>query len=254
MHDEVGTFVTKALDQLPKIYSILEFGCRDVNGSVMSTILHKLGDNLDIYFGIDLLEGPNVTRVADAATFKPDFEPDLVVCTSVLEHTFFAPEIVANAARVLRPGGSLLLTTVTDPCPPHSGVDGHIFTNEERAHPSEYYKNVNPLDLAVLFNTVFEQWAIEKDVMGNLFALATKSYTGVKPCNSPQYQDSHDWFDVTIISSWGTPAKPSRHSIHTCRRCLNIHPADQSYHSKWLEFAKRATLVRNPIVTLYMES
>jgi len=82
---------------------VVEFGSLDVNGNARDL----LGDAE--YIGIDLRNGPNVMVAADAATFTPPWSPDLVLCLNVLEHTPNFLAIVANAWRILAPGGTFVL-------------------------------------------------------------------------------------------------------------------------------------------------
>ena len=136
MHTEAFEFVMETLVQLPRRTRVVEFGARDFNGSI-----RPLFAAADEYTSVDILPGPNVDVVIDAAEYTPPRAPDTVVCCEVLEHASNAPRIVENALRILEPGGVLLLTCATDPRAPHSGIDGAM------VRPGEYYANVSPDDL-----------------------------------------------------------------------------------------------------------
>src|SRR5579883_267247 len=91
------------------------------------------------YVGVDIVAGPNVDVVGNAATWQPDpFAPvDTVVCTETLEHTPEAGEICSNAWRLLAPGGVFVVTAAGVGRAPHSAVDGGALRE------GEYYRNIN---------------------------------------------------------------------------------------------------------------
>jgi SAM-dependent methyltransferase len=119
--------VKAALEKLPPRQRVIEFGSLDVNGNIRAL----LGDAE--YIGVDLLEGPNVTVVADAATYTPPWQPDLVLCLNMLEHAANAQDIVSNAYRMLGPGGVFIVSVPDASFPPHSHDGGML-------HPGEYYE------------------------------------------------------------------------------------------------------------------
>ena len=114
---------------------VIEIGARHINGGVLDLL------NTDTYTGIDLFEGPGVTLVADATTWRPDEPVDLVVCCEVLEHAPDPRAIVEAALSWLKPKGLLLITCATDPRAPHSTHDG------AEVRPGEHYANIDPTDL-----------------------------------------------------------------------------------------------------------
>ena len=117
---------------------VCELGSRDVNGSP-----RELFTDAVVYVGVDMVEGPGVDVVADAAGWTPDpwLRFDLVVCTEVLEHAFGAPDICANAHRLLRPGGVFVITAAGPKREPHSGIDGGPLREKE------FYGNVRVEEL-----------------------------------------------------------------------------------------------------------
>jgi SAM-dependent methyltransferase len=63
------------------------------------------------YTSLDVVETPIVDIVCDAENMSlPDSSYDLVICTQVLEHTQRPQKIVDECHRVLRPGGTFLLS------------------------------------------------------------------------------------------------------------------------------------------------
>lgn len=113
----------------------LEIGGRNINGTGRGFF-----PNAD-WTVLDLTPGAGVTVVADAATWEPDREYDLVLCTEVFEHTEVWREIVQTAHSALRPGGRLIVTAACPPRAPHSAVDG------AELRSGEHYANLDPDDL-----------------------------------------------------------------------------------------------------------
>lgn len=91
--------------------SVLESGARDVNGSVRP-IFEKLG--CASYVGTDIEVGPRVDRLCDAVNLIDTFGAksfDVVVSTEMLEHVPHWRAVVHNFKQVLKPGGTLFITT-----------------------------------------------------------------------------------------------------------------------------------------------
>lgn len=117
--------------------TVLEIGGRDINGSPRA-----LFPNATVYRVLDIADGPNVDIVADAATWTPDDEYDVVVCTEVFEHTPHWRDICATAYKACRPGGKFIATMAGPGRPAHSAVDGGW-----SLYPGEHYANVHPEEL-----------------------------------------------------------------------------------------------------------
>lgn len=164
MHPTALDFVARAIARSGPRRRVVELGARDVNGSVRALFSDAA------YTGVDVCSGPGVDVVADAAEYVADGAVDTVVCTSVLEHTPRAREIVANAYRVLEPGGVLILTTVTDPFPPHSAIDGSL-----TLAPGEYYRNVVREELVGWLAPFAEIWLEHSRLNGDIFAWGRKA-------------------------------------------------------------------------------
>lgn len=133
MHAEAAQFVARHASGEP--IDVVEIGSLDINGTVRH--LFPYAD----WHGIDVVAGPGVDEVADGATWQPAGLVDLVVCCEVLEHTSSWREIVANAARMVRSGGRVILTAAGPGRAPHSAVDGGPVRD------GEYYANVDPAEL-----------------------------------------------------------------------------------------------------------
>lgn len=124
MHPEVREFVSQAVGKFGPFKSVVDFGGRDVNGSVRDLFG-------DFYLSVDLRPGKNVDVVTDVRVWVTQERFDCVVCTNVLEHVFDWQSIVQKAAEVSEPGGVFIVTTVSDPFPVHSGIDGKALQHQE---------------------------------------------------------------------------------------------------------------------------
>lgn len=136
MHAEAFAFVATTAREYRACAPIYEIGSRNINGSVRGLFLDGAP-----YIGIDLVSGPSVDLVADAATYTPPYPPCTVVCCEVLEHTHEAAAIVAQAAAVLQMGGLLIITAAGEGRAPHSATDGGPIRH------GEYYRNLNAGEL-----------------------------------------------------------------------------------------------------------
>lgn len=131
MHAEARAYVERAVSG-KTFDAVCEFGSRDVNGSVRS--LFATND----YTGIDLLEGPGVDVVGDAAAWSTTRLEglDCVVCCEVFEHAPNWRLLVKSAHDNLREGGLFIITTATHPREPHSYIDGGP------VRLGEHYRNI----------------------------------------------------------------------------------------------------------------
>lgn len=134
MHDAAWVYVSWYRTDEP--LSVLEAGSRDVNGSVRGLFPHAR------WVGVDIAPGPGVDVVADFADYQHPEPVDLVISTEVLEHTPRWRDVVAAAARNLKPEGRFVLTAASHGRAPHSAVDGGP------VGPDEHYENIDPPTLA----------------------------------------------------------------------------------------------------------
>lgn len=159
-------------DHVPRdAVTVLDIGGRNINGTVRSLfpVAHT-------YVAVDIASGPEVDIVADASTWTPDREYDVVVCCEVFEHTPVWPGICLTAFKACRPGGLFVATMAGPGRPPHSAVDGGW-----QLYPGEHYGNVDPDDLRRVLtaggwtDVVVDQRQSPADVR----AVATKPAEGV---------------------------------------------------------------------------
>lgn len=140
MHPEARAFVAAHAPRpgLDELGSVLEIG-----GQVMNGTIRDLFDGAD-YLSLDIVDGPGVDIVADAATWRPldpDRRFDVVVCCEVLEHTPDWRAIIQTAHDVLAPRGRLILTCAGPGRPPHSGRGPWALED------GEWYRNIAPEEL-----------------------------------------------------------------------------------------------------------
>jgi SAM-dependent methyltransferase len=92
--------------------SILEVGSKFVNGSVRP-IIATLANPLS-YLGVDVSEGKYVDMVVPAEKLVEKFGEnvfDIVISTEMLEHVYDWKIVIDNLKRIVRPGGTLIVTT-----------------------------------------------------------------------------------------------------------------------------------------------
>lgn len=134
MHREAHQWVAERAYR--NVYAVLDIGGRDVNGTV-----RDLFPTARLYTSLDLVDGPAVDIVADAATWTPDRAYDVVVCCEVFEHTDAWPAICRTAYTALADGGQFIATMAGPGRGAHSAVDGRELRR------GEHYANVEPDEL-----------------------------------------------------------------------------------------------------------
>lgn len=136
MHPQARDFVASHR----KHFDLCEFGSYDVNGGIRDLFPDHN------YVGVDSRPGPGVDVVADCRTWDGAGRRfDLVVCCEVLEHCERWSEIIANARRLLRPGGRLIVTAAGP------GREAHTCNGEAWSSASgEHYRNIDPDVLRVV--------------------------------------------------------------------------------------------------------
>ncbi len=133
MHAEALAWVESY--STPDQLLILDIGGRDINGST-----HGLFPGAT-FTTLDIRPGPGVDIVADAGTWEPPGEWDMVISTETFEHTANWADIVRTAYKALKPGGLFVATMAGPGRPEHSAVDG------ANLQPGEHYGNVDPGEL-----------------------------------------------------------------------------------------------------------
>ncbi|ANN16250.1 hypothetical protein SD37_11740 [Amycolatopsis orientalis] len=151
MHAEAHEWVARHATTEP--VTVLDIGGRNINGSV-----RDLFPGATVYIVLDIADGQGVDIVADAATWTPDRQYDVVVTAETFEHTAVWPEICATAFTATKPGGRFIATMAGPGRPAHSAVDGG-----PTLYPGEHYGNVEPDDLrAVLAECGFVDMVIDR--------------------------------------------------------------------------------------------
>ncbi len=137
----------------------------DSNTRVLEIGAGEIRKNTDLFPNLTTLDVSAEKRpdiVADAHTLPvPDESFDMIVCSEVLEHLYDPARAVREMHRVLRPGGTVVLTT--------------RFMFPVHDAPHDYFR-FTPYGLAHLFS----EWDIleqqnETDVMSTLAALVQRA-------------------------------------------------------------------------------
>jgi len=142
MHAEAFAYINAVLPA--NVTSILEFGSRNVNGSVRDLV-----PTIGRYVGVDIEPGPGADIVADAASVDVPGELfEVVVCAEVFEHAddTECQAMCSNAYRHLGDGGLFIATMAGPGRAEHSAVDGGPL------RPGEFYRNVTKPQLARWLN------------------------------------------------------------------------------------------------------
>jgi len=130
MHTAARLYVAQFATAEP--LDVIELGSLNINGGVRDLFPSAN------YVGVDVVRGPGVDVVGDAATWKPTSKADIVICCEVFEHTRLWPKILTNIAAILKPGGRAILTMAGPGRAPHSAKDGgHL-------RRGEFYRNIEP--------------------------------------------------------------------------------------------------------------
>ncbi len=170
MHAQAREWIARQVQSLAAPpSSVLEVGSLDINGSV-----RPLFGEAGHYHGIDLVAGPGVDEVADAACWKPPRLFDVVVSAEVLEHAPLWDQILQTMWGALAGGGVLLMTCASHGRAPHSAVDGLDVRD------GEHYANVgSEAVLAWVMRWGARQWSIEHACgRGDLYLRVTRPSAG----------------------------------------------------------------------------
>jgi SAM-dependent methyltransferase len=138
-HPQQQRFVARAAALHPVHGPLLEIGSLDVNGSVRARF-----PGADPYVGVDLAPGQGVDVVASGHDFGRTAGFAAVVTTECLEHDPGWQATLGNIARVLLPGGVLVLTCAT------TGRHEHGTARTSPAMSpatNSYYRNLTAADV-----------------------------------------------------------------------------------------------------------
>ena len=105
MHESVLKWVEGVVKEFTPQAPVLEVGSCDVNGSVRGLFPEP-------YLGVDVVAGKGVDQVvsADAPLPFDDEAFETVVSTECLEHCLDPVDLLDEMVRVLRPGGTLIIS------------------------------------------------------------------------------------------------------------------------------------------------
>lgn len=138
----------------------LDMGGADYNGTGRDILPNAQ------WTGLDLRPGKGVDIVADAATWAPDREYDIVVTTELLEHTAVWRECLATARTALRSGGHLFVTCASTGRPAH-GHDGLELAE------GEHYGNIESGELRITLSALFDEFTVRYAYLpGDVYAWA----------------------------------------------------------------------------------
>jgi SAM-dependent methyltransferase len=166
MHREAYRFVETALaDHDPTGKDVVELGSFIVNGTIRPLFFECCW-----YEGVDVRAGDGVTVVCDAAKYKPGFLVDIVVTTEMLEHSPNQKGVIANVAKILKPGGVFILTAAGVERPPHNNDGNHGIPEDE------FYKNISEEDLAKWLTAArFANFTITRnEKIGDIYCVAIR--------------------------------------------------------------------------------
>ncbi len=154
LHDQAMQWVADHATTEP--VAVLDLGGRNVNGSP-----RHLFPAATVYRCLDIVAGAGVDIVADAGTWTPDAEYDVVLSTECFEHTENWRDVIATAFAALRPGGRFICTAAGPGRPLHSGITGEFWVQL----PGEFYGNVRPDHLDAALRAVgFESVTVQQSL------------------------------------------------------------------------------------------
>lgn len=126
MTPQIQSWVMKAKkDFIKNPGRVLELGSLNINGSVK-----EFFSDAQEYIGIDIQNGEGVDKVLNAHNILVVFKKnsfDTIICCETLEHDINFWVTVSNIHKVLKQGGTLIITTPTFGFPLHR-------------YPKDYYR------------------------------------------------------------------------------------------------------------------
>jgi SAM-dependent methyltransferase len=140
---------------------VIEVGSYDVNGSARQSIEALRPAS---YIGVDIISGPGVDFVCDAADLLDNFEPgsfDVVISTEMVEHARDWRTVFTNLKRLCAPGGLVIITTRS----PGFGYHGY---------PSDFWR-YEESDMQLIFADYAIEFLEPDDIYPGVFVMARKS-------------------------------------------------------------------------------
>ena len=129
-HAGFGRMLEHAGVDLGRVTAVLDIGGQHVNGSVH--------DHFGDFTEVVTLDLENADIIADARTWEPTGQFDLVIATEVFEHVAGWEQIVATAKRALAPDGVFVTTCASTHRQPHGA------TGAPKPARGEHYENIDP--------------------------------------------------------------------------------------------------------------
>ena len=141
----------------------LDVGGRNVNGSVRAELPNTR------WTGLDMRSGPDVDIVADAATWVPDGQYDIVIATELFEHAENWKAIIRTMWLALdQSGPGIFISTCASFGRPSHGASGEWGVPE-----GEWYCNVHVEDLRDELDHYFDAVSVEYNPNpGDAYAIA----------------------------------------------------------------------------------
>lgn len=169
MHPEAYNGLKEMLNSsgldLHKKYRALDFGGRNVNGSIRELIPGA------VWTGLDIVAGPDVDIVRDGTIDWPKDYPlyDIIVSTEMFEHVEDWRGAIRTCAQALDPfSTSMIFITCAS-----TGRRPHGASGEWDPPPSEWYQNVAPDEMERQLSKFFAHHEVTYNPMpGDVYAWA----------------------------------------------------------------------------------
>lgn len=114
MRQDIRRFVELVAETLPLAEPIFEFGALQVQANPELEDLRNLFPGSD-YVGCDMRPGPGVDKVLNLHEIDlPDAVAGTVILMDTLEHVEFPRQAMSEVHRILKPGGTLIMSSVMD--------------------------------------------------------------------------------------------------------------------------------------------
>lgn len=159
-HLEQNIFCTKIRALFPAYFfrkKVLDIGSMDINGCNRPLFWFCR------YAGLDLAPGRNVTIICEGHLLQaPDAYYDTIISTECGEHDKYWEKTIANAMRMLKPGGLMIYTCATDGRLEHGTRRTDTYSSP---FTTDYYRNLNEQDLRSIegFNDTWAYCRFEID-------------------------------------------------------------------------------------------